>query len=122
MLHGMAEQAQRIDITKLFLVVHLLSKKYRMQDGVIVSVKLCSRTYRLKVDPKNEATVRKIVQEITEKMNTIKNNFPGRDEQDYLAMTLMDYITSMQEPKTNPASLNEDIDAKLQGLLKLLDE
>lgn len=118
----MAEQAQRIDVAKLFLVVHLLSKKYRMQDGVIVSVKLCSRTYRLKVDPKNEATVRKVVHEITEKMNTIKTNFPGRDEQDYLAMTLMDYITSMQEPKKNHASLNEDIDAKLQGLLKLLDE
>lgn len=92
-----------------------------MQDSISILLKLCNRSYKVKVAPENEATVRKTMQELTDKLNDIKKNFPGRDDHDYMAMTLIDFITSAKMPSNNQTSDSVEISQKLQQLNQLLD-
>ena len=62
-----------------------------MSEQVSISIKLCNRTYRIKVAAENEAKVRQIMQQIGDKIADLKKNFPGRDDHDYMAMTLIDH-------------------------------
>ena len=93
-----------------------------MDNQVSISIKLCNRTYRIKVAATNEAVVRKTAQEINDKLASLKKDFPGRDEQDYLAMSLIDHITSAQAQPINNASSDSEILTKLQAIQNLLDE
>lgn len=92
-----------------------------MQDSISILLKLCNRSYKVKVAPENEATVRKTMQELTDKLNDIKKNFPGRDDHDYMAMTLIDFITSAKTPISHDASISNEFSQKLQQLNQLLD-
>lgn len=92
-----------------------------MQDSISILLKLCNRSYKVKVAPENEATVRKTMQELTDKLNDIKKNFPGRDDHDYMAMTLIDFITSAKMPLNNQLADSTEISEKLQQLNQLLD-
>lgn len=93
-----------------------------MSQQVPISIKLCNRTYRVKVASENEATVRSIAQAINDKLNEIKKGFPGRDDHDYLAMTLIDYITSAQEKKPTNNFQFDEITIQLTTINNLLDE
>ncbi len=92
-----------------------------MQDSISILLKLCNRSYKVKVAPENEATVRKTMQELTDKLNDIKKNFPGRDDHDYMAMTLIDFITSAKAPISHDGSISNEFSQKLQQLNQLLD-
>ncbi|MBP9933811.1 MAG: cell division protein ZapA [Chitinophagaceae bacterium] len=89
-----------------------------MQETVPILIHLGGRQYKIKVSAEDEAQVRKMLAEIHQKNLQIKEQFPGRDEQDYLAMTLMDYISSRKvEPKILP-----DIDQKIKSIFQLINE
>ena len=89
-----------------------------MQETVPILIHLGGRQYKIKVSAEDEAHVRKILAEIHQKHLQIKEQFPGRDEQDYLAMTLMDYISSRKvEPQILP-----DIDQKIKSIFQLINE
>ncbi len=95
-----------------------------MSDSVSISIRLGNRQYKLKVDSKNEEIVRQIILEINQKTSKLKTDFPGRDEQDYLAMTLIDYITSNAEQKpeqVNSKPIDENLVLRLQTISTLLD-
>lgn len=93
-----------------------------MNEGVLISVKLCGRTYRIKVASENEATVRSTVQVITDKVNDLKKNFPGRDDHDYMAMTLLDFVTASKDNTTKTDTSSEKVIEQLNALIKLIDE
>lgn len=89
-----------------------------MQETVPILIHLGGRQYKIKVSAEDEALVRRILAEIHQKNLQIKEQFPGRDEQDYLAMTLMDFITSRKvEPQILP-----DIDQKIKAIFQLISE
>lgn len=91
-----------------------------MTDAISIQLKLGPRTYKVKVALENESTVRQRVHELNEKINELKRTFPGRDEHDYLAMTLIDYITSNSESAAQ--TITEDtILHQLQSINQLLD-
>lgn len=93
-----------------------------MSQQIPITIKLCNRTYRVKADAENEATIRKTVQEITEKINDFKSQFPGRDDHDYMAMILLDYITSAKNPTPVSNVKTDELLHKLQAISNLLDE
>ncbi len=92
-----------------------------MNDQVLISIKLCNRTYRVKAAPENEATVRSTVQAINEKISDLKKNFPGRDDHDYMAMTLIDHITSSKDVKTSIGVESDEFVKQLEAINNLLD-
>lgn len=93
-----------------------------MSAEVSIHIKICNRNYKLKVAAENEQIVRDSIHKITENINRFHTNFPGRDDQDYMAMTLLDFITS-NENKQSQAIAEEEhtVIKKLERLNTLLD-
>lgn len=91
-----------------------------MSQEVSINIKLCNRNYKLKVAAENEQIVRESVKKISENIEKFHQHFPGRDDQDYMAMTLIDFITSQQNLQVDHTGQNE-INQKLEQINLLLD-
>jgi cell division protein ZapA len=64
-----------------------------MQDLMTINVVIGDRTYRIKIEPRDEEIVRKTLRTINDKIIEYKTQFAGRDMQDYIAMVLLWYAT-----------------------------
>ncbi|HEU0111582.1 MAG TPA: cell division protein ZapA [Flavisolibacter sp.] len=78
------------------------------------------RTYRVRVQPKDEEVVRKTVKTINDKMLEFKTQFAGKDMQDYIAMVLVWFATEQNAAISNVVNL-DNVSGRLQTLEKLLD-
>ena len=87
-----------------------------MQDLMAINVVIGDRTYRIKIEPKDEEAVRRTLKAINDKIIEYKTQFAGRDMQDYVAMVVLWYAT---QPATgsvvNPAVL--DALTRIEGQL-----
>ncbi|MBM3413413.1 MAG: cell division protein ZapA [Bacteroidetes bacterium] len=79
-----------------------------------LSAQIGDRTYRIKVEPKDEALVRKTLQQINAKIMELKSLYVGKDMQDYIAMTMIWYAAQQPTP-TTPVTSQEDPSIR-QGL------
>jgi cell division protein ZapA len=64
-----------------------------MQELMTINVVIGDRTYRIKIEQRDEETVRRTLRTINDKFIEYKTQFAGRDIQDYLAMVLLWYAT-----------------------------
>jgi cell division protein ZapA (FtsZ GTPase activity inhibitor) len=87
-----------------------------MEELVAINILLGDRTYRVKIEPKDEETVRKAVKVINDKVLEFKTQFAGKDMQDYIAMVLIWFATSRPDISSNTAMSSE-----LAGALKSLE-
>ena len=75
------------------LTTHLI-----MADNLIpLNLVIGDRTYRVRINPKDEEVVRKTVKTINDKMLEFKTHFAGKDMQDYIAMVVLWYATTAAE-------------------------
>ncbi|MBM3159175.1 MAG: cell division protein ZapA [Bacteroidetes bacterium] len=72
-----------------------------MAELIPLSAQIGDRAYRIKVEPKDEALVRKTLQQINDKIMELKSLYVGKDMQDYVSMTMIWYAT--QQPTTTAA-------------------
>jgi hypothetical protein len=91
-----------------------------MDTLIPISIVIGDRTYRLKIQPKDEEAVRKTVKTINDKILEFKTSFAGKDMQDYIAMVLVWYATD-QTAAASAGIEKEFITDKLSALEKLLD-
>ncbi|TCZ73660.1 cell division protein ZapA [Flaviaesturariibacter aridisoli] len=85
-----------------------------------VNLVIADRTYRLKIQPKDEAVVRHTAKTINDKLVEFKTAFAGKDMQDYIAMVLIWFATQQNASITH--ELNETaMQEKLAALEKLVD-
>ncbi len=92
-----------------------------MHTLIPITLLLADRTYRVKVRPEDEETVRRMAKTINDKIIEFKTQFAGKDMQDYIAMTLIWFATDQQA--SNPESSEiETITSKLTQLEKMLDD
>jgi cell division protein ZapA (FtsZ GTPase activity inhibitor) len=95
-----------------------------MSELIPVTIVIGDRTYRLRIHPKDEEVLRKIVKTISEKIIEFKTEFAGKDMQDYVAMVLIWFATeqnaaiSQEVEKDNIASQLETIERMLENQLK----
>lgn len=93
-----------------------------MSDQLIpINIVIGDRTYRIKINAKDEEPVRHTVKVINDKIVEFKTNFAGKDMQDYIAMVMVWYAT-LQIPQTNQQLAEGDILQKLQSLESILDK
>lgn len=95
-----------------------------MSEHISIAVRMANRQYKIKVPLSNEEAIRKSLQLITDTTSKLKQQFPGRDEQDYLAMTLIDFITTQnihanQTALSMQPSANENETMLLEKLTKI---
>lgn len=92
-----------------------------MNELIPVNVVIAERTYRLKIEPEDEEMLRKTVKLINEKVYEFKNNFAGKDLQDYVAMVLLWFATE-QSKKSPDAFVLQETSEKLASLESMLDK
>lgn len=86
-----------------------------------VNIVIADRSYRLKIDPKDEEVVRKTIKVINEKIVEFKTLFSGKDMQDYVSMVLLWYATEQQKP-SSAETTTEESHSELKKIEELLDK
>jgi hypothetical protein len=91
-----------------------------MNELIPITAVIGDRSYRIKIQPKDEEVVRRTLKVVNDKIIEFKTMFSGKDMQDYIAMVLVWYATEQNASLAN--ELNEDnIAAKLSLIEKMLD-
>ena len=89
-----------------------------MEELIAINLLLADRTYRVRVEPKDEEVVRKTIKLINDKIIEFKTQFAGKDMQDYIGMVILWYAT--QQSGGSLPAVNE-ISARLDKMELLLD-
>ena len=95
-----------------------------MSELIPITVIIADRSYRIRIQPKDEEVLRKTVKTINEKIIEFKTQFAGKDMQDYVAMVLMWFATEQnaavvqQVDKDNIASRLDTLERMLESGLK----
>ncbi|MCB9052528.1 MAG: cell division protein ZapA [Lewinellaceae bacterium] len=85
-----------------------------------ITVLIASRPYPLKIDASDEPAIRKIVNEVNEKVNRFQLTYTNKDKQDCLSMALLTYAVDLHKAKQAVAN-DPAFSAKLANLDALLD-
>jgi len=92
-----------------------------MSDQMIpLNLVIGDRTYRVRIEPKDEEVVRKTVKTINDKLIEFKTAFAGKDMQDYIAMVLVWFATEQNAAISNQVNL-DNVNSRLQTLERLID-
>ncbi|OIR12714.1 cell division protein ZapA [mine drainage metagenome] len=92
-----------------------------MAELIPINVVVADRTYRLKVEPKDEEMIRKTAKLINDKVLEFKNKFAGKDTQDYVSMVLLWFATE-QTKSTSDIIQQQETASKLASLETQLDK
>jgi len=92
-----------------------------MDQLIAATVVIGDRSYRIKLNPKDEEVVRRTVKLINDKTIEYKTQFAGKDMQDYIAMVLI-WLATEQQSGTGSADIEQDsLTEKLSAIERLLD-
>jgi cell division protein ZapA (FtsZ GTPase activity inhibitor) len=92
-----------------------------MPELIPVNILIADRNYRLKIEAADEEMVRKTAALINDKISEFKNNFAGKDMQDYVSMVLLWFATEQNQSGIDMVKWNEAA-AKLSTLEKMVDK
>ena len=87
---------------------------------IAISALIGDRTFRIKIEPKDEEVVRKTLKTINDKILEFKSQFAGKDMQDYISMVLIWFATE-QNVAMAAGVKKENITEGLNSIEKLLD-
>jgi hypothetical protein len=91
-----------------------------MDNLIPLNILIGDRSYRIKILPTDEETVRGTLKIINAKILEFRSQFAGKDMQDYIAMVLVWYATQPRTDLHNDASMKEFTEA-LEKIDKQLD-
>jgi cell division protein ZapA len=91
-----------------------------MDDLMLISALIGDRTYRIKIEPKDEEMVRRTLKTINEKIVEFKTEFAGKDMQDYIAMVMIWLATEMQSAPSSYL-VQEEVKERLEQIERMLD-
>lgn len=92
-----------------------------MSQLIPVNITVADRSFRLRIEPKDEEIVRKTIKTINEKITEYKTNFVGKDMQDYVSMVLLWFATEQQKPTPEQTLQTESLE-KLNRIEEMLDK
>lgn len=86
-----------------------------MQNLISINLPVGDRSYRLKIKAEDEEVVRKMAKKMNDQLNQFKSQYPGKDMQDYLAMSLLSYVTE-EQPSNAQVAADHDTEAFLSRI------
>jgi cell division protein ZapA len=91
-----------------------------MTELIPTNLVIGDRTYRVRIQPKDEEVVRKTMKTINDKIVEFKTAFAGKDMQDYIAMVLVWFATEQNATISNQIDI-DNVSGRLQTLEKMID-
>ena len=91
-----------------------------MDNLIAATVLIGDRNYRIKIEPKDEEVVRRIVKTINDKIIEFKTEFARKDMQDYIAMVLIWFATEQTAGAMADVE-KENIASRLETIEKMLE-
>lgn len=85
-----------------------------MSDLIPITVNIADRTYRIKIPAQQEASVRKVIKTINDKVVEYRTQFAGKDMQDYVSMVLL-WLATEKENAITPSDV-DSITHQLEAL------
>jgi cell division protein ZapA (FtsZ GTPase activity inhibitor) len=87
-------------------------------DSLSIKVNIGGRVYPLTIDPKEEESIRKAAESINNNIKELQDNYAVRDTQDLLAMTALQYATTVTKEKKDVeySKLQEDLEKLNQSI------
>ncbi|HUR10604.1 MAG TPA: cell division protein ZapA [Flavitalea sp.] len=92
-----------------------------METLIPINIIIADRSYRIRISPSDEETVRGTVKVINDKLLEFKTQFAGKDMQDYVSMVILWYATQQKAVEKRPPS-DENMQEKVNFLEQLLDK
>ena len=92
-----------------------------MEELIPITITVGDRSYRIKVEPRHEETVRKTARFIHEKVQEFKQQFAGKDMQDYIAMALIWFATQNAQ-QVQGQLLSSELEEGFARLNALIDK
>ena len=91
-----------------------------MSDLIPISALIGDRTYRIKIEPKDEEMVRKTLKTVNDKIIEFKTQFAGKDMRDYIAMVMIWFATEIEESQSKNLEL-DNVTGQLDAIERMLD-
>jgi len=92
-----------------------------MQNLISINLPVGDRSYRLKIKAEDEETVRKMAKKMNDQLNQFKSQYPGKDMQDYLAMSLLSFVTE-EQPSNAQVAADHDTTTFLSRIEASIDK
>lgn len=82
-----------------------------MEENLIsITVWLGGRSYRIRIKMEEESAVRKAIKLADDKITEMKTHYAGKDDQDFVAMTLLSYAADSAVESFNNPLLQEELE------------
>ena len=81
-----------------------------MAELIPLNILIGDRTYRLRIEAKDEESLRKNVKLINDKIIEFKTDFAGKDMQDFIAMVLIWFSTEQNSSGMEKTNIKETIE------------
>ncbi len=92
-----------------------------MSELIPVNILVADRSYRLKIEAKDEEMVRKTATLINDKIGEFRTQFAGKDMQDYVSMVLLWFATEQNQSGIDIVKWEEAAE-KLASMEKMVDK
>jgi cell division protein ZapA (FtsZ GTPase activity inhibitor) len=90
------------------------------EEFLSITVWLAGRSYRLRIKPEEESAIRKAVKVADEKVNEMRVHYAGKDDQDFMAMSLLMYAADSAIESFNNPLLQEELNKMSKKIDKAL--
>ena len=90
------------------------------EETISITVWLAGRSYRIRIKPDEESAVRKAVKVADDKVNEMRTHYAGKDDQDFMAMSLLTYASDTAIESFNNPLLQEELNKLSQKIDKAL--
>lgn len=92
-----------------------------MDELIPITITLADRSYRIKVEPQDEESVRSTAKFINDKVMEFKHSLAGKDMQDYVSMALI-WLATQPANTVGSVMLDTELKEGLERLETLVDK
>jgi cell division protein ZapA len=90
-------------------------------EELAIKIRIHDRQYPMKVQPKDEALVRKAAEHINSQIKAYRDKFGITDVQDLLAMVAFDCLVDSQKVKKEKLEDQQIVSKRINSMIQLID-
>jgi|SRR5690606_17346229 cell division protein ZapA (FtsZ GTPase activity inhibitor) len=90
------------------------------EEHIPINVWIAGRSYRIRIRPEEEASVRAAVKIANDKIMELRSHYAGKDDQDFVAMCLLMYATQTTGTTLANPLYQKEIQEMIQKIDKVL--